>query len=278
MSRNVGHFLSRPRALAQCRTFTQTTPAAVASCRGHSTDSEEAQTRLRSREEAKHLLQVADLKALRETTAQCDQLAHNIHQIKEHLSLIPNTVQLNPTIPPYTLGYQRQKIQETQSEPADKALADIERVKLHLRDLYYLPYKDKDPKNALVEFEKEFEGQSREQKEETLKNWSYEKEARRARGKANVRALYDAVVAQAEQNKRVKGLEKVKNPFESGDSDEARVGEGKTESKGEASKSKSLGTSRRSKEAKASQPSAPPVPALSALQAQLAATINAEKD
>ncbi|KAK3690767.1 hypothetical protein LTR37_018989 [Vermiconidia calcicola] len=276
MSRNVGHLLPRPCALAQCYKSSLTVRTPVA--RSYSIDAEEeAQTRLRSREEAKHLLQVADLKALRETTAQCDQLAHNIHQIQETLSSIPNTVQLNPTIPPYTLGYQRQKIQETQSEPADEALAEISRVKLHLRDLYYLPYKDKDPKNALVEFEKEFEGQSREQKEETLKNWSYEKEARRARGKANVRALYDAVVAQAEQNKRVKGLEKVKNPFESGDSDEASTGGEKTESKGEASKSKSVGTSRRSKEAKDSQPSAP-VPALSALQAQLAATINAEKD
>ncbi|KAK5125790.1 hypothetical protein LTR85_012066 [Meristemomyces frigidus] len=170
----------------------------------------------RTHDEKVAFLQSQDQKHLLDTMSHVDDLISHINKIKAHIASMPKTVQLDPSIPPYTFGIQRAKILETPTV-AKAVIARAEHVKAHLTDLQYEPYPDRSQGPA-ADWVKEVAAMSKAEKEAELKSLQLVEEADSARLKRDSERLVRSVKEIEAMGKKGGSLDepvKASNPFAS---------------------------------------------------------------
>ena len=146
-----------------------------------------------SHQDTVQILRIADQQSLRKSKIHIDALLSHITQLRTAISALPTTIQHLPSeIPPYTLGYLRIKTDHDFPLAAEKVVSSAKNLRSHLIDLQFEAYVDRKD-SAMVEFEEEIQGWTKEEKEDTLGNWLYEEEARLGRLNQSARKLNDFV-------------------------------------------------------------------------------------
>jgi len=186
MSRNVTRQLSRPRPRLSLSYATTT---------GHGRPSVSRRWPPEGLEDNYiDELRIADQQALRNTRAKAAEIIAHVNKLQDAIKKIPYELR-DPAIPyTYILGFYREATRKTAPRAADELVTALERVRQHLEDLQFKGYKDvKNQDTMLDEFEKEIAGWSQEKKEDTLRTWRLEGEARMTRVNDNSQRLLDFV-------------------------------------------------------------------------------------
>jgi len=139
-------------------------------------------------------LRIADQQALRNTRAKAAEVLAHVNKLQDAIEKIPHELS-DPAIPyTYILGFYREATRKTAPRAANELVTALERVRQHLEDLQFKGYKDvKDQGTMLDEFAREIAGWSQEKKEDTLRTWRLEGEARMTRVNDNSQRLLDFV-------------------------------------------------------------------------------------
>ncbi|KAK4542141.1 hypothetical protein LTR36_006988 [Oleoguttula mirabilis] len=137
------------------------------------------------------IIQKQDQKHLLDTQNHTEALITHMNKIKDYIASMPTTVQLNPNIPPYTVGAYRTKTREMPTV-AKAAIVRAEHIRAHLKDLQYEPYPDRSQGSG-AQWEKEVAAMSRDEREVELKSLQLMEEADAARIKRDSEMLVRSI-------------------------------------------------------------------------------------
>ncbi|KAI7163457.1 hypothetical protein KC349_g1394 [Hortaea werneckii] len=193
-------------------------------------------------------LQAEDQKYLVQTENHINALITQIRQLNKHIaSQQPlQTVQRDPSIPPYILGHQRARVRDVPQE-AQAAIQGLEHIKAHLTDLQYEPYPDntqdvssasnRDPKKGATSesdprpWEYVMRSLTRGEKEDMLKSMLLEEEAateRLQRDSLRLLQMSKQIEAMSRKGRSVDEPVRHGDPFKGTDSAAAGGGGGGT--------------------------------------------------